>query len=349
MQRMNVKTASAAVVVGWAGVCAAQTITTEYGIEFCSVGAVGNAPVPRPPFSSGYANSPIVGKGRVEYEYRIGRTEITTGQWLEFVNTFNGTTYEDRPPFFDWAGPDTWGAVEDTTWGGEGYRYRLSVTPNAAMFPVFGISWRTAALYCNWLHNNKSSDPAALLSGAYDVSTWGQNANGTAADAVTHSPGARFWIPTIDEQIKAFYYDPNRNGPAQGGYWSYANGRDTPNVPGLPGVGETSAGLILDDQYTVRFIPLGSYPSQRSPWGLLDTSGGTAEWTEGWLPATGLAQERIVVGTAAGANMTSPMWSVISYSPSNQLGGFRLATSIPGPATVLVLLPFGICARRRRV
>jgi hypothetical protein len=30
-----------------------------------------------------------------------------------------------------------------------------------------------AAMYCNWLHNNQSTDRQAFLNGAYDVSTFG--------------------------------------------------------------------------------------------------------------------------------------------------------------------------------
>jgi len=41
------------------------------------------------------------------------------------------------------------------------------------MRPVGDISWRVAAMYCNWLHNDKRNDRAAFLNGAYDVSTFG--------------------------------------------------------------------------------------------------------------------------------------------------------------------------------
>ena len=41
------------------------------------------------------------------------------------------------------------------------------------MRPVGDISWRVAAMYCKWLHNDKRTDRAAFLNGAYDVSTFG--------------------------------------------------------------------------------------------------------------------------------------------------------------------------------
>ena len=106
----------------------------DYGIDFVTVGAVNN-----PAYHGTFPNNrwPIEGSGSVSYEYRIGRTEITTAQWMQFVNTFNGTTSADAPPFFHWAGPFSWGAVNDPTYHGPGFRYVLPASnPDAAMVPV---------------------------------------------------------------------------------------------------------------------------------------------------------------------------------------------------------------------
>ena len=84
-----------------------------------------------------------------------------------------------------------------------------------------GITWRTAAKFSNWLHNDKASSIAALQDGAYDTSTFTTNPNQTFNDQLTHHPVAKFWIPTLDEWIKAAHYDPNRYGPGEGGYWEY--------------------------------------------------------------------------------------------------------------------------------
>ena len=323
----------------------------DYGIDFVTVGAVNN-----PAFTSTTPPGnrwPINGSGSVSYEYRIGRTEITTAQWMAFVNTFNGTTAANAPPFFHWAGPFHWGAAPDPTYGGPGFRYALPASkPNAGMLPVYGISWRECALYCNWLQGGQSSDPASLLTGANDVSTWGPGPQGSFTDALTHLPGAQFWIPTLDEQVKAFHYDPNRYGPGQGGYWLNKNMRDTTGIAGPPGVGQTSAGYVDPNVNRGEMnIPLGAYPDQLSPWGLLDTSGGASEWDERAFPNIGLPGERGYFGGSAGFTSTADsIHAVSSGTPSSASidRGFRVASSVPSPGPCVTALATGLLAMSRR-
>jgi len=74
--------------------------------------------------------------------------------------------------------------------------------------------------------------------------------------------GAKYWIPTLDEQIKVFHYDPHRYGPGIGGYWLNMNRRDETGIPGEPGVGQTSAGWTDPDRPLIEFdVPLGAYPA----------------------------------------------------------------------------------------
>lgn len=324
----------------------------NYGIDFVTVGAVNNPAFTRSGFPD-WPNSPSVGRGAVSYEYRIGRTEITTAQWMAFVNTFNGTTAANAPPFFHWAGPFFWGAGPDPTYHGPGFRYALPANnPSAGMMPVYGISWRECALYCNWLQGGQSTDPASLLTGAYDVSTWGTGAQGTFTDAPNHLPGARFWIPTFDEQLKAFHYDPNRYGQGQGGYWLDKNMRDTTGIAGPPGVGQTSARWVdpnVPDGELM--IPLGAYPDQVSPWGLLDTSGGTTEWNERTFPNIGLPRDRGCFGGSAGISSTADsIYAVSSLSPGSPSSdlGFRIASSVPTPGSGVTALAVGLAVLRRK-
>ena len=170
----------------------------------------------------------VTGRGSVAYEYRIATTEVSTAQWLEFFNTFMGTV--TPPPHV--RTPRHWSAGIDPNYQGPGVRYRLSGLVNAGQTAAYGVTWRTAAMYCNWLHNNKSSDPAAVMTGAYDVSTFFDNPDGTFTDQATHSPGARYWIPTLDEWLKAAHWDPNHAD--NGGWWTYSNRSDIPLTYGPP-------------------------------------------------------------------------------------------------------------------
>ncbi len=185
-------------------------------IEFVTIGAPGNPAynVPSPP---GHFN--VQGRGSVAYEYRIGKYEVTTAQWMEFVNTYS--VLGGKWTFF--AAPAFWGAVQDPGYTGPGTKWTLNASlPNAAMVPVRAITWRESAMFCNWLHNDKASGLWAIQDGAYDASTFTTNPNGTINGQLTHHPWAKYWIPTFDEHIKAAHYDPNRYGPGQGGYWMFS-------------------------------------------------------------------------------------------------------------------------------
>lgn len=302
----------------------------DYDFQFATVGSAGNAP---------YAgmNTPFHGYGGVEYEYRMSRLEITTSQWMEFVNTF--TTQGIDVPFRD--GGIFWGAQRDFNYPGPGIRYRLREVPNADRLPVTGISWREAAMFCNWLCNSKSSNPDGLRSGAYDTSTFGTNPDGTFTDQLRRSPGAQYWIPSFDEAIKASHFDPNRFGPGQAGYWEYRNRSDTPGTPGPPGLGTTS-GSWFDPvtPFGEWLIPLGAYPNSVSPWGLLDTSGGVEEWTEGTTltPLT----ERWSFGSSCGLgslNFADAVQVAGSGRPGNHFSqvGLRIASAVPPPSSAIAL------------
>jgi hypothetical protein len=329
-------------VAGVAGSVAAASATPGAdGFDWATIGAVGNAAYSGP--------GPLSGRGSVNYQYKIGKLEITTSQWLEFTNTFS--TQTDAYNFTN-LGPLYWGATFDPTYIGPGVRYRLRQgDPNAGMRPVGGISWRDAARYCNWLHNGKSSSLASLTTGAYDTTTFGGNRTIGYTDAATRLPGAKFWIPSLDEWMKATYYDPDRFGNGVGGWWEYTNRSNQQGVSGVPGVGTTSAGLRLDfsAEWT---IPLGAYSNVTSPWGLWDTSGGATEWTEEWSGSSENV-DRLLGGAAAGdvALLDAVSGDVAtSFDPAKlaNLQGLRLASVVPTPSCLVILLAPMACLPRRK-
>lgn len=288
----------------------------------------------------------VTGRGSVAYEYRNARTEVSTAQWLPLFNAFLGR--EDVPPWV--VAPTRWGAERDPTYTGPGIRYRLRSVPDAGMRPGYGVTWRIAAMYCNWLHNNKSSDPAAVMTGAYDVSTFFDNPDGTFTDQATHSPGARYWIPTLDEWLKAAHWDPNYAD--SGGWWTYSNGSDIPLTNGPPpsfggdGTGQANAVFRLPNfgEYN---IPLGSYPDTPSIWGLLDIAGSGSEWTEGIQSVNG-QMFRFFSGSHAGGSAGGDRVTGLgSTSPWSISGDFnlRLASSVASPG-VCGILGLSLCVLR---
>ncbi len=306
--------------------------TDPSGIDFVTIGAVNN-----PAYAGPDNNNTATGRGSINYLYNIGRTEVKTSEWMEFYNTFYG-----RAPIGE---PFAWGAVQT---GNPALPFRLNPSlPQAADLPVGGITWRTAARFCNWLHNNKSSDLSAIANGAYDTSTFGY-VGPRFTDQFTRNPDARYWIPSLDERMKAVYYDPNQPNNGQNGWFTFGvNGTNTPPRYGPPGVGDANANFE-DGAFS---IPLGAYPHMVSPWGVLDAAGATTEWTETVRFSEGSAIARRFAGSdwTVGGITTDRIFSVGDTFPTDNryIFGLRVAAAIPAPHAFVVLAA-GLSVVRRR-
>ncbi len=356
---MKIECSVVPVLVGFiAGGSLAQQPPPDYGHNFITIGDAGN-----PGYSGLDPFNNFTGRGAVDYEYRISRTEVTSAQYVEYLNARITAGF----PASTIRVPRLGGVVYDFV------NNRWITSAGGDMLPVGGISWRNAAIYMNWLHNGKGTEAADFMSGAYDVSTFGDNGDQprTFTDQTTRSPGARYWIPSLDEWTKAGHWDPNKNGPGQGGYWEFSHTSDTQPIPGLPGVGETTADLPIEDADAF-LVALESYPETRSPWGLLDLSGGGAEWTEAWTTPNGqpATEARIWQGAGGGNSTISPgddnfddilgidrttdrIWEVGARRPTEPTAPyitFRIASAIPAPGVGVPLLAVGVSlfARRRR-
>ncbi|MBX3386579.1 MAG: SUMF1/EgtB/PvdO family nonheme iron enzyme, partial [Phycisphaeraceae bacterium] len=326
-------------------------ITVSHGIEFVTIGAVGNAPW----MGDGTPQDRAIGRGGVNYEYRIGRFEVTTAQWVEFYNAAFDRPADDRIPHL--IPSDHWGAVSTPAMTPGGQRWRVPVGNEYRA--VGDISWRMAAIYCNWLHNDKATNREAFLSGAYDVSTFGYvGDSNTFSDQAARSPGAKFFIPTWDEWLKAAHYDPNKNGQDQGGWWKFSTTSDVIPLIGPPpswlpgaGIGDDRTGDAeanaagwgpLFPQFSPFSVPLGSYPTVQSPWGLLDVAGGTSEWTESIFTGPGLPPTRIYDGRwwFDGPPIADAIYARSAQFPNVSIfeHGFRVAAVVPSPGSIMVFM-----------
>lgn len=245
--------------------------------------------------------------------------------------------------------------------------------PNASQLPAAGISWRMAAVYCNWLHNGKSNDASSLLTGAYDTSTWSPIGNTPVTDQTTRLPNARYFIPSLDQWFRASFFDPNRFGLGQAGWWSRVNARESIPVAGYPGEtdsqgrpAETTFGrsdpAFPDTNYNAWDVPLAAFPNAQSPWGLLDTIGGGSEWTEERQPNSfsgAIAAAGLSATNSLGGNSQYPLadfgsqWWWMNYTST--WGRFdtslRIATTIPsqGPGFLLMVCSLHFVQRRPRL
>lgn len=306
----------------------------DYDFDWAEIGSLNNKGYDRDdPFDQ------IVGRGSVPYGYRISKMETTTAQWVEYVNTFS--TQSNDLSFF--SVPMHWGGEADPTYSGPGVRWRPRAGwANAENVALGGVSWREAARYCNWLHNGKQATLESLETGAYDTSTWGYGPGRTFTDEERHLPGAKFWIPTVDEYLKAAFYDPVLDH-----WWLHPNATDDPTPNDQTSADDRNAG---PERWML--FPLGMYPDTQSPWGLLDLSGGGSEWNEDWL--YGEPIDRVARGSVLGQGPDGTLYSDPAYALSSGPPDvhwyytIRLASAIPAPCSSAFVLGFAPLAWRRR-
>lgn len=318
------KHALAAVVCLWAVAMADAQPIPDYGHTFMTVGAAGNRAATAAERNNAFDQG--LNYGSVGYEYRITQTEVTSDHWIEFVRAY-APFHTGEPGSIQFTGTSV-------SYLGNGQYVGGGPVPATA-------GWHYAARYVNWLQNGKVNEAWAFESGAYDTTTFTVNPDGTRNDQIVHSPGARFWIPSFEETFKAFYFDPNRYGPGQDGYWMYPNSGNIAPVSGPPGEGTTNTGT-WPSQGPQWFHAVGSYPNVQTPWGLLDASGGEQEWTES---TSGGFARRYRLGSAmttSAANIQFYDSVDVLFDAADPIGlsGFRVASVVPSLPTVNVLFLF---------
>lgn len=291
------------------------------------------------------------GVGSVGHAYRIGKTEITNAQYVEFLNavaatdSFGGsdpTLYNPSMGSTSWGGITRSGSAGSYTYavksaavgrgpGGSNYTYHNK--------PVVYVSFFDAMRFTNWLHNGQGSGDTE--SGVYNISE---------GLSETRSTNAKYWIPSQDEWFKAAYH---KNDGATGNYWSSPTGTDdTPNN-NLPTSDTGNSANFANSSFTTGSFsyPLtdaGAYTLSSSPYGTFDQGGNVSEWNEAVVTISFRGQRG---GAWSSSNFDLPGFydGVFPTHESNSVG-FRVASAIPEPATSWILgfaIASGFCFRRR--
>jgi formylglycine-generating enzyme len=295
-------------------VTTAQAVT----IEMVTVADPGNA-------------ADTTGYGSVNSIYQVGKYDVTTTQYAEFLNAVAKTD-----PYGLYTTISERGGIVRS---GSSNSYSYSVLTGHENFPVNYVSWGDAARFCNWLHNDQPTDPE----GAGTTETGAYTLNGTTSSTdlmqITRNAGAKYFIPSEDEWYKAAYY---KAGGTDAGYWLYPTQSNTAPSNALSATGTNNANYGQTDPVNL-LTPVGVFASSSGSYGTYDQGGNVYQWNEAIIP-TFISSVRGIRGgcfydrsdeLAASYREEGPQFG----SPTNKDHriGFRVA-SVPEPSSFLLLL-----------
>lgn len=273
------------------------------------------------------------GYGSVSYDYYIGRTEVTVGQYVEFLNAVADTdTYGLYDPFM---GTNT--EIGGITQSGSPGTYTYSVrADSSANMPMTYVSWGDAARFANWLHNGQptgAQDASTTEDGAYTLN--GANTD-SALNAVTRNTSiARWFIPTENEWYKAAYH---RNNGATGDYWDYPTGTDTAPSNSITDTGNNASywGFSGPTKGTEPYLTdAGHFATSESPYDTLDQGGSVWEWNEALLYDKFRSLRGGAWNSAPGSMLNTYRSNSNVPTFTDNSVGFRVA-SIPEPSTAVL-------------
>jgi formylglycine-generating enzyme required for sulfatase activity len=297
-------------------------------------------------------------------EFAIAATEVTIGQYTEFLNAVAATDthglYHGSMRTDGFIG----NIIRTGSPGSRTYAVEAGDDPN---LPVTFVDWYDTARFANWMHNGQptgSQDASTTEDGAYTFT-------GTTMVGARNG-GAQFFLPTENEWYKAAYHQPVSQGGDSDDYWLYAT--QTNSVPfsdnplSLNTPDDTRAtnfrkddgiangyndGFAVSGNDTVTsgqlyLTPVGAYGDATSFYGAFDMDGNVLEWTEtGDFP-----DQRTARGGYWGSREIQMGSSrrVETFAMNEATSaGFRLAAAIPEPSRALLsLLALAVVGLGRR-
>ena len=254
-----------------------QTASALITVETVPVGNAGNA-------------NDIYGYGGVDYDYGIGKYEVTLNQYTAFLNAVGAT--DTYGLYNESMGTDLNSAGIARSGASGGYTYAVIGSGNR---PVTYVSWYDSARFANWLGNGQQ--------------TGGQVAGNTETGAYTltgntgfmaRNAGWTYSLPSENEWYKAAYHQPVSLGGDSDNYWLYPtrsnvqpnsrNGSDTdPNSANYRFNDDLANGF--NDGYAVSgstiysssqqyLTDAGAFSLADSFYGTFDQGGNVREWND---------------------------------------------------------------------
>ncbi|HDZ19874.1 MAG TPA: PEP-CTERM sorting domain-containing protein [Phycisphaerae bacterium] len=262
---------------------------TTMDMPFMAVGNLGNTDGP---YDGGF--------GAVDYAYDMGKFEVTTGQYTEFLNAVAADDtyglFNERmadPTFIDGDALPFGGS--NIQRAGSAGSYTYSIAAGWEDRPVNYVSWGDVGRFANWLSNGMptgAQDMTTTENGAYFMNGATDSTGLKAAIGTRQAPagGERFYyMPSEDEWVKAAYHKDDGD---TGNYFTYPTSSDT-----LPSYIADGGSVIDPDAGNVATYDgdagidgigapyyrteAGEHENSDSPYGTFDMAGNIGEWTEG--------------------------------------------------------------------
>jgi hypothetical protein len=214
--------------------------------------------------------------GAVNYEYNIGKFEVTASQYTEFLSAVAKT--------------DTYGLYNTSMWSnaygckiqrtGSSGSYTYSVASDWANRPVNYVSFWDACRFANWLHNSQPTglqNAGTTEGGAYTLNGY----NGTDGRDIQRNPGSTWAVTSEDEWYKAAYH---KNDGDTGNYFDYPTSTNSAPSNDLTTPDGGNNANVWDNGYTIGSpywrTPVGEFELSESPYNTFDQGGNVAEWNE---------------------------------------------------------------------
>jgi len=221
------------------------------------------------------------------------------------------------------------------------------------------LTWNEAARFVNWLNTSSGYSPAYRFGtnpgdtgycAEGNVMSWDTGDAGYNASNPYRNAQARYFLPTVDEWLKAGFYDP-----ATGGYYEFPTGSDSVPIS-VSGGTEPGTAVFNPDLESVITGPADiKNAGGLSPYGTMAQGGNEWEFLETVIPGgplnpNGLREAR---GGAWWGYSAFGYYLVGGHSSSltpDVTAGFRV-TAIPEPSAwpLAALSPVGLWLWRRRL
>ena len=277
---------------------------------------------------SGTTN-PTSGYGIVNYSYRMGTYEITNDQWNKFAASQGVPVLGNPITSYD-----------------ENFRdYGTGTTK----VPTNNVSWFEAAQFVNWVNTSTGHQAAYKFTGTpgtsnYTFVNWSPSNPGYDANNPYRNSNAYYFLPSENEWIKAAYW----NGTS---LQQYATKPDDSLIQG-DGTSGTGWNYYENGYATDPSGPWNVGRGSQELNGTYDMMGNVVEWTESPRDDIfGDYNPNLSRGLFGGSwystydILQSPSRNTAA-GPSFEIAnaGFRVASVVPEPSSLALLLAAGLCS-----